>query len=447
MQPSKKKDWVDLVHKGVWFPPPYKRADLQVRASGKPVTADLSTAAHEAALLYHCYVENGRPADATFRANFWHDWRALLPAKLASKKLSDFEFVGGSDVCAAYRKALRPPPLVCQATVDGHAQPVGSCAVEGPGLFVGRGTHPSRGRLRGRILPEDMTLNVSKGKAPPAPPGHRWGGTVTDKGAWWLARWRDPVSGKSRYVWLGTASRQQALHDKEKLDFARRVRSVLPRLRADIAAYLRSSVAKQRQLGVVLWLLDTLALRVGAEGGDGRAVGVTALPASSLRLSRDGKTLTLDFPGKDSVRYQRTVPVPKVVSVALSTGPTTGPAFPQVSAREVNAYLTRLLDGLTARVLRTFHANDLYQSRLARARDVQGLRDARLAVAEFCNHRRQTDTAAASVWQTATSVDNYLDPRLTFAWARRHHVDDDKVFTARQLARFAWANKAVTYRF
>ena len=36
--------------------------------------------------------------------------------------------------------------------------------IEGPSIFLGRGPHPLSGRLKGRILPEDVTINCTKDK-------------------------------------------------------------------------------------------------------------------------------------------------------------------------------------------------------------------------------------------------------------------------------------------
>lgn len=48
------------------------------------------------------------------------------------------------------------------AIVDGHKQKIGNYKIEPPGLFLGRGDHPKAGMLKKRIMPEDVTLNLSK---------------------------------------------------------------------------------------------------------------------------------------------------------------------------------------------------------------------------------------------------------------------------------------------
>lgn len=62
------------------------------------------------------------------------------------------------------------------------------------------------------------------------------------------------------------------------------------------------------QLGVCTYLIDKLALRVGNEKGDDEAdtVGCCSLRVEHISFEPDNK-ITLDFLGKDSMRYHNTV--------------------------------------------------------------------------------------------------------------------------------------------
>ena len=46
--------------------------------------------------------------------------------------------------------------------MDGHKQRVGNFKIEPPGLFRGRGDHPKMGKLKKRIRPEDIIINIGK---------------------------------------------------------------------------------------------------------------------------------------------------------------------------------------------------------------------------------------------------------------------------------------------
>ncbi|XP_056682372.1 DNA topoisomerase 1 beta-like isoform X2 [Spinacia oleracea] len=48
------------------------------------------------------------------------------------------------------------------AIVDGVKEKVGNFRVEPPGLFRGRGEHPKMGKLKKRIYPRDIPINIGK---------------------------------------------------------------------------------------------------------------------------------------------------------------------------------------------------------------------------------------------------------------------------------------------
>ena len=59
---------------------------------------------------------------------------------------------------------------------DGNLEKVSNYLVEPPGIFRGRGEHPQAGKLKSRIVPEYVQINV--GQNNPIPicpvPGHAW---------------------------------------------------------------------------------------------------------------------------------------------------------------------------------------------------------------------------------------------------------------------------------
>lgn len=46
--------------------------------------------------------------------------------------------------------------------MDGHKQRVGNFKIEPPGLFRGRGDHPKQGKLKKRLVPENIIINIGK---------------------------------------------------------------------------------------------------------------------------------------------------------------------------------------------------------------------------------------------------------------------------------------------
>ena len=121
------------------------------------------------------------------------------------------------------------------AIVDGVRQPVSMYKMEPPGIFLGRGCNPKIGKIKRRIFPEDVTLNLSTdAKIPETIPGHRWGQIIHDQYVEWLDSWPDPISGKIKYVWLGAQSDLRARNDKEKFDLARKLKRKIKVIREEI---------------------------------------------------------------------------------------------------------------------------------------------------------------------------------------------------------------------
>jgi DNA topoisomerase-1 len=91
-------------------------------------------------------------------------------------------------------------------------------------------------------------------------------------------------------------------------------------------------------------LIDRLALRVGNEKGEDEAdtVGCCSLRVEHLTFEPDNK-ITLDFLGKDSMRYENTVEVDKIVYDNLlkftkNKNPDND-LFDRINASRVNDYL------------------------------------------------------------------------------------------------------------
>lgn len=64
-----------------------------------------------------------------------------------------------------------------------------------------------------------------------------------------------------------------------------------------------------RQIGTATYLIDKLALRVGNEKSEDEAdtVGTCSLRCEHIIIHEDTMSITLNFLGKDSMRYENTV--------------------------------------------------------------------------------------------------------------------------------------------
>ena len=123
------------------------------------------------------------------------------------------------------------------AVVDGRKEKLGNFRVEPPGLFRGRGQHPKMGKLKARVVPEDITLNMSKGAKVPEVPDigdgkkHEWGDVVHKNTVTWLAKWKDSINGEDKCVWLSANSSWKRQSDKAKYEKARELKKHIAKVR------------------------------------------------------------------------------------------------------------------------------------------------------------------------------------------------------------------------
>ena len=140
-------------------------------------------------------------------------------------------------------------------------------------------------------------------------PGHNWKRVVHDPTVTWLAYWKENIMGGHKYVFLAASSSFKGKSDLLKYEKARKLKKNIDRIRAHYEQLLQAAEPFQRQTGTAMWIIDRLALRVGGEKDEDEAdtVGCCSLRAEHLAFPPDGASLTLDFLGKDSMRYFQTI--------------------------------------------------------------------------------------------------------------------------------------------
>ena len=100
----------------------------------------------------------------------------------------------------------------------------------------------------------------------------RWKNVLHDPSVGWLAAWpRHPSTATYCYMTLSPAAKLQQQSSKEKFEMARKLKHKVGEIRQAAWNNMRSEFMKERQLAVVVYLIDKLALRVGTEKnlGDG----------------------------------------------------------------------------------------------------------------------------------------------------------------------------------
>ncbi|XP_055823294.1 DNA topoisomerase 1 alpha-like [Solanum dulcamara] len=534
--------WTTLEHNGVIFPPPYKPHGVNMLYKGKPV--DLTPEQEEVATMYAVMLDTEYLTKQQFKENFMNDWRKILGKNHVIQKLEECDFTPiyewhqrekekKKQMSTEEKKALREEKLKQEekymwAIVDGVKEKVGNFRVEPPGLFRGRGEHPKMGKLKRRIRPNDITINIGKGvPIPECPiPGQRWKEVRHDNTVTWLAFWNDPINPREfKYVFLAASSSLKGQSDKEKYEKARRLKDYIEGIRSAYTKDFTSKDPVKRQIAVATYLIDKLALRAGNEKDDDEAdtVGCCTLKVENVEPVPPN-ILKFDFLGKDSIRYQNEVAVYEPVFKAIQqfrSGKKGGDdLFDKLDTSKLNAHLKELMPGLTAKVFRTYNASFTLEQQLSKLTQGGELADkvavynvANKEVAIICNHQRtvskshsvqisrlnekidelkaileefKVDLARAKkgkppvkgadgktkrnltpealqkkIDQTnvkienierqietkeelktvalGTSKINYLDPRITVAWCKRHEVPIEKMFNKSLLAKFAWA--------
>jgi len=175
--------------------------------------------------------------------------------------------------------------------------------------------------------------------------------------------------------------------------------------------------------------------------------------------------------------------------------------FDLISPTMLNEYLNNILPGLTAKVWRTYNASYLFQKEIDKISDekLKKIDDnerlnyliamfnlANTEVALLCNHQKNVNSKLDDTLHKiddkikelkskqdksdnndktkkiiskikllklkketkvkmknvslGTSKNNYIDPRIIFAFIKKYNIDSSKIFTKSLIKRFAWAN-------
>jgi DNA topoisomerase I len=492
--------WKTLSHNGVNFPDPYQPEGVTVRVKGKDVA--LTPLAEEMAYSFAKKKDTPYVQDPVFRANFLGDFVKELPDWCRGAKFEEVDFSrlyrkadsekaakeGMSKeekkALAATRKERREAlkGRYGRAVLDGKEVDIANWLVEPPGLFMGRGRHPLRGKWKPRVSASDVVLNLGEGVEPP--PGD-WKQVVHDHNSMWMAKWIDKLTDKEKYVWLHESSPLQQSRSKAKYDNARKVGTNLQRIRARIEKELDSKDETKRQVATVCYLIDRLGMRVGDEKDEDEADTVGASTLRVEHVSLRGNLAEFRFLGKDSVAWHKSEEVPTSVARNLRefmAGKEPGDdIFHNVSSSMVNQFLSSVVPGLSAKVFRTYHATATAKDALG-SKDMRGAEDldklyhakeANLMAARFCNHQRTPpktweDSHQKKVlklqeavarndskrvpklkreldfyertknYNLNTSMKNYIDPRVFKAWCDYVGLDWAKVYSKSLQKKFAW---------
>jgi len=538
--------WRFLEHKGPMLAPDYEPLPKHVRFWYDGKVMKLTEETEECATFYGRMLDHDYTTKEVFNKNFFKDWRKTMTSE-EKERIRDLSKCDFSEINEHFKKVSeerknrskeekkaekeKNDAIVEEygfCTMDGHKEKIGNFRIEPPGLFRGRGEHPKQGMIKRRTMPEDVIINCSKDSEVPQPPkGHKWKKVQHDNAVTWLASWTENIQGQIKYVMLNPSSRLKGEKDWQKYEKARKLKGEIDKIRDEYMADMKSKEMRIRQRAVALYFIDKLALRAGNEKDEDQAdtVGCCSLRVEHIELhdEKDGNEFVVefDFLGKDSIRYQNAVPVEKKVFKNLrlfkENKKDNDDLFDRLNTSILNQYLQQLMEGLTAKVFRTYNASFTLQQQLDELTDASDNVAAKMLsynranreVAILCNHQRavpktfdksmenlagkieakqdaikeaekkfksakkayknggsqaeksnlekakktierlmeqlekleiqRTDRDENKTIALGTSKLNYLDPRISVAWCKKHEVPIEKVYNKTQREKFRWA--------
>ena len=410
--------WKTLQHNGILFPPAYEAQGITIKIKGESVDLDLN----QEEMIYQWAKKKDTPyaQDKVFQKNFTADFAKTMNSKFKKISYEDIDFSSAYKVVdkekdlkemmtkeekkeqAKKRKELREKLKTKYgiAIMDGKKVEVGNYMAEPPGIFIGRGEHPLRGKWKLRVTAKDVTLNMYK-EAKKSMKGE-WGKIVHDYDSMWLASWMDFLTQKRKYVWLADSSDLKQGRDKEKYEKAVKLEKEIEKIKKAMVKDMKDP--KKSNVATACYLIYRTAMRVGDEKDPDEAdtVGATTLRKEHIKITSDA--IEFDFLGKDCVRWQETLKAvgddkqfQKNLKKLIEKKKPNEEIFHNITSRDVNKYFSGIVKGLTAKVFRTYQATTVVKDYLMEHDNIKGktaneklyhAKMANLEAAKMCNHKR-----------------------------------------------------------
>ncbi|MGB7696595.1 MAG: DNA topoisomerase I [Nitrososphaeraceae archaeon] len=445
--------WTDLEHNGVAFPPEYVQRGINVKILGEIFF--LNREQEELIYAWAKKKDTHYVKDPVFQANFLSDFKKLLPERFTSVrnideidmteafslvdkelKIKENEKIRIKSLTRDERRRIsqekklekeKLKAIYGKAKIDGIEVDVANWLVEPPGIFMGRGLHPLRGRWKPRVTPKDVTLNLGQDASAPEGP---WKAIVHDHYSTWLASWIENLTGKRKYVWLHDSSYLRQDNDKAKYDTAKKLEYYISDIEKEIInQMLNSKDVTRKKIATVCYLIYKLAMRVGDEKDTDEAdtIGASTLRVEHLKFPKIGDKVEIEFNflGKDSVPWQKTLEISSPDTKALYENllffmkgkNKSDEIFEDITSSKVNKFLRSIdkenVPNLTAKVFRTCIATAIVKQHLSEPilkvnknesefKKVYVAKIANLQAAITCNHKKGIDPknpASKKAWE------------------------------------------------
>ena len=360
------------------LPPPFPAKGTQLLINGKPtkLSPDAEHACHTYAKRF--IVAGGKVKNqGAFKKNFERSLKALGVPK------GDYDYKqfvqrvlkeGPAEKKRSGKKELEtakshPHLFVDQ---DGDSTRVMFGRVPAGGFYTGKDNYGAWVRP---LREEDLILNVTEGGAPKG-----WKGkTMSDPSKDFYVTWDHPVSGEKGYIYLSRAAA-----DTKKFHAASVLGDALPDIQAQVAKDIqKSSSPVTKMAAICTMLMDQEHFRVGEEEhAKGGTYGVASFLAGHVKI--DGKHVIFEFTGKKEEPWKRMVDFTHAPeALAFIRKCVQGKAYDErlwegrdwsATSKDVNAYLSQFSRKgvkITAKMFRTFHANEYMRTMLDKAAQVE----------------------------------------------------------------------------
>ncbi len=371
----------------------------------------------------------------------------------------------------AKREALKEH--FAKAIVDGKQIDIANWTAEPSCIFAGRGDHPKRGKWKEGPTEEDITLNLSPSPDRP-PPAGKWKGIVWEPGRMYIASWRDKLAGKMKYVWFSDSAFLKQSREKEKFDKAAKLDGKVPKIAEHILKNLDAKDEERRKVATVCWLILEVNMRVGDEKDLDEADTVGAITLRPEHVKVPQAVIT-------NIKY-----FSQICKECLFEG---------IDSKKVTRFLNEKMEGLTAKVFRTWKVSKTVKESLekseAKKEDPEHLKlfhakMANLEAAIIANHKRKIPsnfderlakkeeklktlevqlkekaaqgkkteslsnrfektridvklTMATKEYNLGTSLKSYVDPRVYVKWANQVDFSLDKLYPKTLRSKYSWA--------
>ena len=434
--------WTELEHNGVAFPPDHVQRGINIKILGEVYF--LNREQEELIYAWAKKKDTHYVRDPVFQSNFLSDFKKAIPDRFKSvQKIVDIDMSEAfslvdkeASIKEAEKIRIKSLPraekkrisqdkkleketlksIYGKAKIDGIEVEVANWLVEPPGIFMGRGLHPLRGRWKPRITAKDVILNLDEDASVPEGP---WKAIVHDHNSTWLASWIENLTGKRKYVWLHDSSYLRQDNDKAKYDTAKKLENYIFDIEKEIVKQMsHTKDTTKRKVATVCYLIYKLAMRVGDEKDPDEAdtIGASTLRVEHLKFPviNDKIQIEFNFLGKDSVPWQKTLEISSPDTRALYENllfymkgkDRTDEIFEDITSAKVNIFLRSLdkdnLPNLTAKVFRTYIATAIVKKHLSAPilklnknesefKKIYVGKIANLQAAITCNHKKGID--------------------------------------------------------